>query len=1182
MIQQAEHGRELVSVGRGTVKGKTVPDGISISLTDVMLIPAMELNIISVRKLCSKGYLVTFKEDQCIVYHGQKELLKVKRRNGLYTLVVRKPNLTPKEKVMAVVENHNELKLWHERLGHLNEDAVRKMFPLEKFKVEKLNCISCVQGKMSRGKFGISDSKNQRKFGLIHSDICGPFEEIAIGGFKYFVTFIDDFSGFCFVYLIQQKSNAFSKFKELVELVKNKFSSTIGTLRSDNGGEYFSKPFETYLKANGILHQSSVPYTPQQNGVAERMNRTLQDSARTMRIGANLSKRYWGYAVKCAAFVRNMCPSASTRRKAPIELLEGIVPKLDELHVFGCVCYVHVPKEKRKKLDPKAIKCIFLGYSETSKGFIVQSTESARLFTSRDVKFFEDRFVSTQVEMIEKPKEVRFLDELVIHEIPARIVRNNAAVFQIPRVGEPVESESGNLCTIDSIDSIITESSLDSINEMSEDTGTSGTMDEVFVPTEYSDSEVSNTVPEDPNRTDTNQFDNQRDYRGSLFDLQPIDVLPRKDLNGPPEFSKRRSYYRRDDDVTTERLLMLMGEPETYREAVESPDSKKWMDAMKSELQSMKQNQTWDLVKLPKGRKVVDCKWVFKIKPGDQDRPPRYKARLCARGFSQVYGIDFDETYAPVVKFTSIRVFLAKAILMKMTIHQMDVVTAFLNAPLDEDIFMRQAPGFAETGKEHLVCKLKRSIYGLKQSPRQWNKVIDEFLRNEGFKVIDADCCIYMKNRDSKTIMVSLYVDDLMIASNCNTLCSNLKASLNKRFEMKDLGIVQVCLGLEFNWLPDGTCLLNQERYIGKVLERFNMETCKPIGCPIESGARLSKDMAPKTLEEIEAMGKIPYRSAVGSLIYLVTGTRPDIAVATSTVAKYCENPGPLHWKAVKRILRYLQGTSDWGILFDPKDDTLVGYSDADWAGDIDSRRSTTGYLFTIGGVPVSWKSKKQATVALSTAEAEYMALSAATQEVSWLRKFLANFNFSLSESTVIFEDNQGCIALAKNPVSHDRTKHIDIRYHFIREQIEAKTIDVRYLPTEDMLADLLTKGMTKERHLKLCGEMNLIGKRELIETKNEGGVLKSKDHSKLIISKLSLSGTRRSSESRSESSAMEVRRSKQESRMSEIDRELPGMTQTDEEENFTDQEENLNGNFIGHESKKQSDDLRGKRSRKV
>ena len=362
---------------------------------------------------------------------------------------------------------------------------------------------------------------------------------------------------------------------------------------------------------------------------------------------------------------------------------------------------------------------------------------------------------------------------------------------------------------------------------------------------------------------------------------------------------------------------------------------------------------------------MVDCKWTYKIKSGDHGRPERYKARLCARGFTQIYGIDFDETYAPVVKFTSIRVFLAKAILMKMTIHQMDVVTTFLNAPLDEEIYMRQAPGFAETGKEHLLCRLKRSIYGLKQSSRQWNKVIDEFMKNEGFKVADADCCIYLKNRDNYTIMVSLYVDDLMIASNCNDLCSNLKKSLNKRFEMKDLGRVRMCLGLEFNWLPDGTCLLNQAKYITQVLERFNMINCKSIGCPIENGVKLSKDMEPKTPQEIEVMKKIPYRSAVGSLIYLVTGTRPDIAVATSNVAKYCENPGPQHWIAVKRILRYLRGTSDWGLMFNPRDETLIGYSDSDWAGDVGDHRSTTGYLFAIGGVPVSWKSKKQATVAL-------------------------------------------------------------------------------------------------------------------------------------------------------------------------------------------------------------------------
>ena len=390
---------------------------------------------------------------------------------------------------------------------------------------------------------------------------------------------------------------------------------------------------------------------------------------------------------------------------------------------------------------------------------------------------------------------------------------------------------------------------------------------------------------------------------------------------------------------------------------------------------------------------------------------------------------------------------------------------------------------------------MERGIYGLKQSPRQWNKVIDEFLKNEGFDVINADCCIYKQTVRGKTIMVSLYVDDLMIASNCKSLCSNLKTSLNKRFEMKDLGIVQVCLGLEFNWLPNGTCLLNQKQYIQKVLERFKMENCKPIGCPIEGGAKLSKDMSPKTPEEKNEMRGIPYRSAVGSLIYLVTGTRPDLAVATSNVARYCENPGLRHWSAVKRIFRYLKGTLAWGLLFNPTDSTLVGYSDADWAGDLDSRRSTTGYLFTIGGVPVSWKSKKQATVALSTAEAEYMPISAATQEASWLRRFLANFGFDQNRATVIFEDNQGCIALAKNPVAHERTKHIDIRYHFVREKIEANTIDVRYLSTEQMLADLLTKGLAKDRHVKLCRRIHLFGNEE---TQNEGGVLEiNPSHSK-------------------------------------------------------------------------------------
>ena len=252
------------------------------------------------------------------------------------------------------------------------------------------------------------------------------------------------------------------------------------------------------------------------------------------------------------------------------------------------------------------------------------------------------------------------------------------------------------------------------------------------------------------------------------------------------------------------------------------------------------------------------------------------------------------------------------------------------------------------------------------------------------------------------------------------------------------------------------------------------MKDCKPVSTPINSGTKLTKEMSPKTEEEISEMKLVPYRSAVGSLIYLVTGTRPDIAVAVGEVAKYSNNPGRQHWMAVKRILRYLKETVNFGIKCDPKSVDLVGYSDADWAGDLDTRRSTTRYLFKLGSVPICWKSKRQPTVALSTAEAEYMALSMATQTAIWIRKLLNDFDVASEVPTVIYEDNQGCIAMAKNPVNHERTKHIDIRYNFVRERVEDKTVVVKYLETTEMLADILTKGLSRDQHRRLCKDIGM------------------------------------------------------------------------------------------------------------
>ena len=314
VIHQAEEGRGIVSTGRGTVQGLILPCKMTLTLTNVLLIPTMGVNVISVRQLCSKGYQVIFQQENCVVKKGGVEYLRARKTGGLYQLVIHDLPVSSIERALAMVESNSKLTLWHHRLGHLNEVEVRKMLPQINLGTGKLNCVSCIKGKMSRSKFVKRDSRNQRKFGLVHSDVCGPFEIAAMGGYKYFVTFIDDCTGFCVAYLIRQKSEVCGKFKELFELVKNQFQCTIGILRSDNGGEYLSKAFELYLKENGVKQQCSTPYTPQQNGVAERMNRTLQNAARTMLIDANLSKRYWGYAVMCAVFIRNLCSSVSILR----------------------------------------------------------------------------------------------------------------------------------------------------------------------------------------------------------------------------------------------------------------------------------------------------------------------------------------------------------------------------------------------------------------------------------------------------------------------------------------------------------------------------------------------------------------------------------------------------------------------------------------------------------------------------------------------------------------------------------------------------------------------------------------------------------------------------------------------------------------------------------------------------
>ena len=761
------------------------------------------------------------------------------------------------------------------------------------------------------------------------------------------------------------------------------------SLRTDNGGEYVSTEFKSYLSKEGIKHELTVPKTPEQNGVAERMNRTIVETARSMLAEAKLPRKFWAEAVSTAVYLRNRSPTTAVEGMTPHESLTGEKPHVGILRVFGCLAYAHIPKDERQKFDSKARRCIFLGYGCNTKGYRLYDISRTKVILSRDVIF-------------------------------------NEAKRGIEKESKPViegESES------------VVEKEF------------SGPPREVLLP-DTSDDEPVNGQDTPAVHEDV-----------PIANLEEPVVVQEVPANGRPQ------RVRRPPDRLGEwvQIVHTKPQPSSVREAMSGPDKEKWLDAMEMEMDSLHGNQVWDLVELPKERKIVGSKWVFKEKLGADGTTERYKARLVAQGFSQQYGLDYDETFSPVVRSESVRTLIALAARDNMYLHQLDVTTAFLNGTLREEVFMKQPEGFVKKGQEHLVCKLKKSIYGLKQSPRCWNTALDEHLGKIGFIQSANDPCIYISSKGS--VALAVYVDDIIIAAGSELQMREVKQAIADKFNVNDMGELRYFLGVVVDQETNPvTIWMGQSAYTERVLEKFKMSEAKPVGTPVDTSVKLTKSS-----EDSEAVNQSLYQSAVGSLLYLSIWTRPDITFAVSNVAKFCSKPSNEHWTAVKRIMRYLKGTMNYGLCYDKgKPGDCVGFSDSDWAGDINDRRSTSGYVFQICGTAVSWRSKKQSCVALSTAEAEYMALASAAQEAVWMRQLIGDLTTTSTTPMTIYEDNQSAISMAKNPQFHGRAKHIGIKHHFIREQVEKGTVVLQYCQSEDMTADILTKGLNKDQFHKL------------------------------------------------------------------------------------------------------------------
>jgi len=516
-------------------------------------------------------------------------------------------------------------------------------------------------------------------------------------------------------------------------------------------------------------------------------------------------------------------------------------------------------------------------------------------------------------------------------------------------------------------------------------------------------------------------------------------------------------------------------DPLSYTEAMRSPSRKEWEAAAREEYESLVAHNTFSIVPLPPGRKAVGSKWVFKTKRNAEGLAIRFKARLVAQGYSQKPGVDFvpDELSAPVARMDSIRAALALAAHYNWIVWQMDVDTAYLNADVSEDIYMRQPQGFVQQGHngQDLVFKLHRSLYGLKQSAFNWNTTVSTYFRELGFAATPADPCVFTQHRSGITVVIVLYVDDLLITGNNESALIAVKAQISTRFQMKDLGEVSNLLGMNVTRnRREGWLKIDQERYIQDILKRYNMEDCHPTVTPANPGEILTKEDCAPEGGPLDATTH-PYRSVVGSLMYAACVTRVDIANAVRILARYLENPGEKHWAAAKKCVRYLAGTKDLGITFwqgNGDIPVLQGYSDANWAGDLDNARSTTGVVFTLAGGAISFISRLQQTVARSSMESEYMALFEAAQTAQQLRQLLAHLGAEQPRPTEIFEDNEACATIA-NPKSYTRrSRHIDVRYHFTRETVENGIISLARISTDDQLADLLTKNLPAPRLAKL------------------------------------------------------------------------------------------------------------------
>ena len=983
-----EQGRAL---GRGQAWIKT--NRCEIRLMEVLYVPELTVSLFSITAATSRGASISF--------HGQKGKISV---NGTVIADVSGVDnlyyLTRSKGAAGMAAHKSETpELWHRRFGHLGFDNLARLqrdnmvngihVTPESFQASKERvCGECISAKQTRQPFTRSEREPKRALELLHMDVCGPMQEPSLGGSRYVATFLDDYTKLSLVRTVAHKSGVPAMVKEVVLLLENLGNQRVRSIRTDRGGEYLNANLAEFLHSKGIQHQTTAPYTPEQNGAAERLNRTLVERVRAMLLDANLPHKLWAEAMVTANYIRNRSPTTSKAR-TPWEHFFNEKPDVAHLRVFGSAAHVHVNKHQRRKLDAVSARGTFVGYEPNSKAYRVYMEETSKIVISRDVIF---------------------------DETP----------------GQPVDgSKQQELTTLE----------------------------------EEQDEEQEDQPMEEAE--DVNMEGNGGDGGYDAPGGEPQEPrFPGRARRAPAEWWRSTRQRTHMAALAT----AAVPEPQSYEEAIQREDAKLWKEAMDEEMASLWAHDTWTLEPLPPGVKPIPVKWVYKEKRRADGTLERLKARLVAKGFRQRDGIDYNEVFAPVSKYTTVRAFLAKVAAEDLELHQLDIKTAFLNGDLEEDIWMAQPEGYKEGGAG-MACHLKKALYGLKQAPRAWHHRLKTELEACGFKVTEADAGLFTLHDEEAPVYMPVYVDDLLLASKSTGAIIRVKERLGAAFDVRDLGEADYFLSMKVERdRAAGTLSITQPKLTAELIEKFGMTESNGRTTPLSPALRLE---TPKEGEELDTT-KYPYQELVGSLLYLSVCTRPDISQAVGVLARHMSNPGKEHWQAAKGVLRYLTSTKALGITFGGgMHSELECYCDADYAGDINTRRSTTGYVFILNGGAISWNSKLQPTVAASTVEAEYMAASSAVKEALWIRRLLMEMDVPI-DVPIIKCDSQGAIKLLKHPIASQRSKHIDVIHHFVRERVMRKEVSFEYCNTKQMVADMLTKPLAETGFVKYRAAMGI------------------------------------------------------------------------------------------------------------